>query len=1025
GSEIEVLPGTLVIADGETGGGSIFVGGGQRGEDPALMNAENVTVGEGATLSVNGLGNGNGGQIVVFANDSLTFLGNLSATGGPEGGNGGFAELSGKQSVTIPNLAGRIDLSAASGQSGTLLFDPIDTSVIAGVSTGIFGSPVSANTLYANDIATFLNSSGSLIVETNVTGTGLGNIDVSPGVSISWNSVNDLTFNAFRDFTLGSGAAIGSAGAGNVNVNAGRAIYLDAGSQIQTNTGSISLRAHQDSPMIDNFAGIGIDDAQLVSSGGDILLLGTGGGYGSDNFGIRVQGTNSRIETSGGQIRMTGHGGGDSLGSRNRGIWLSDGMVIGHGNANVTVIGTGGQGYTEIDGIQIDNGASVEVDDGNLELDGKAGGSLGMGILSASNAGDIRTNDAGTIFITGSGVNAPGVALTNSSAALGGLYAGLVTVQSSGNHLVIQSVTTAEGNILLVSPAETHVEGSVTSYGGDVTVGGNHVFLDGQIQSNLGEITVQIADFESATNGIIEVNNLLQAKEGLNFNGGAGMNDIVTYAGYNGPPVTFFHDDLSNIERLVGPSAPGDLFVGPQSAANYAFSGPDTFTVGGVKVTNFENVNAGPGSDILITAANGSLTGQLDAGGGFDTLNYSRFGGPVTVDVANYRATGFGSILGIENFIGSSSADTFKGGNTADIFNITADNAGNVGNLTFSSFERLNGNGGNDRFNFLNQATVQLVSGDAGSDTLFLNDSNLGGTNTYNITRNRISRNPTYNFTGIEIVQMVLGPGNDTVNSGFYGFTQLIDGGPGNDTLNLPGVTDLGQGNPIGNVFHFGFEAPRGENAAPAADLGDILQLQIDQQIGNFDIFDPSAFEIENRFDLGDAPLLTQQLDGITGAFAAATVIGQAIVISVDGNPYLIFRPFSLDGSGLTPSNLALASLAEHLGINANVELAQAIEFTGGLLLVMPDGPYSIDLSGVPADPAVIAALQESLAIAAARELFGALEIAIALPITNADGALSINLDGIAPGQPVIVLLTEQLGDASFNELNAALGAGN
>jgi filamentous hemagglutinin family protein len=476
------------------------------------------------------------------------------------------------------------------------------------------------------------------------------------------------------------------------------------------------------------------------------------------------------------------------------------------------------------------------------------------------------------------------------------------------------------------------------------------------------------------------------------------------------------------VTDFIGSAGLTDSFTGPNVGLTYNLSAPNTFNTLTFGATDFENLTGGTAADTFMVAPGASLTGQLAGGGATDTLNYSAFGGPVTVNIGTSQATGFGSIATLENFIGSGAADTFATNGSNDVFNITTNNGGNVnGATTFTSFENLNAGVGNDRFNFLNQATVALVDGGPGTDTLFLNDSNLGGNNTYTITANNISRNPTYNFTGMEIVQLLLGPGNDTVNSGFFGFSQIIDGGNGNDTLNLPGVLSLDSGNPIQNVFHLGFEAPR-DNAA--IDLGDILQIQLDQQIGLLDNLGQDGFLTENQFNNpANSPGLMGQLAGLGGAFAAATALtGQAVVISVEGNAYLVLIPFSLDGSGLTPSNLALAALAESLGVDANLELAQAIGYTGAIYLVMLDGAYALDLSGVPVDPSVLAALQEALSIAAARELFNALGMPLAVFVTGADGALSIDLDGVAPGQPVVVVLTEQLSDAALAELNAALG---
>ena len=335
----------------------------------------------------------------------------------------------------------------------------------------------------------------------------------------------------------------------------------------------------------------------------------------------------------------------------------------------------------------------------------------------------------------------------------------------------------------------------------------------------------------------------------------------------------------------------------------------------------------------------------------------------------------------------------------------------------FSDLERIIGSPGNDRFNFLDQATIQFVDGGGGTDLLEINDSDLEGDHTYDISANSVSRNPLYTFNNFEALRLFLGRGNNTVNSGFFPYTQFIHGGSGFSSLNLPGVSNLNQGNPIRNVYHYGIDAPR-----PAGtDNGGLLQLEINQR--NSD--NPNTqqgFNTENRFSIVDPGTLSQQIGALSGAFAAA-ITAQAALIVVDGNPYLVFRPFSLDGSGISPSNLAIDALNESLGVEANLELAAAIGYTGPLFLFNPDGAHGLDLSGDPIDPALLTVLQESLAIAAAAELSAALGLNLVVSVTPTDGILPTSLDNSIPGQPVVLLLSEQLGDPAFNELNAALGA--
>jgi hypothetical protein len=64
---------------------------------------------------------GDGGRVIIWADDTTRFYGDISATGGALGGEGGFAEVSGKEKL---DFDGWVTLAAVSGESGTLLLDP-------------------------------------------------------------------------------------------------------------------------------------------------------------------------------------------------------------------------------------------------------------------------------------------------------------------------------------------------------------------------------------------------------------------------------------------------------------------------------------------------------------------------------------------------------------------------------------------------------------------------------------------------------------------------------------------------------------------------------------------------------------------------------------------------------------------------------------------------------------------------------------------------------------------------------------
>jgi filamentous hemagglutinin family protein len=138
GGDIDVVGDELVLrnldldASGPAEGGNINVGGSRKGEGP-LPNASNVLVDSETTLSADATQAGDGGDVIVWSDGSTFMKGHASARGGPDGGDGGFVEISGKQLDTSLNVA---DVSAPNGLDGNVLFDPDSIEIQGGSNDG-------------------------------------------------------------------------------------------------------------------------------------------------------------------------------------------------------------------------------------------------------------------------------------------------------------------------------------------------------------------------------------------------------------------------------------------------------------------------------------------------------------------------------------------------------------------------------------------------------------------------------------------------------------------------------------------------------------------------------------------------------------------------------------------------------------------------------------------------------------------------------------------------------------------------
>jgi filamentous hemagglutinin family protein len=227
GNQVNV--GGTVDASGSTGGGTILIGGDFQGKNAAVQNAANTTILQGALFKADATLNGNGGKVVVWANNSTTFDGYISARGGLQGGNGGSVEVSGKQWL---RYAGLTDTRAPLGKSGSLLLDPTDITISTAADTpltnnlGTFAATVSPSNLNTTTLQNQLALSNVTVDSVAGTGgTGLITIQ-SP---IAWTTANALSLNAAGTVTINPGVTI-------TNPTAGSAFWVTAPGLVNNGT---------------------------------------------------------------------------------------------------------------------------------------------------------------------------------------------------------------------------------------------------------------------------------------------------------------------------------------------------------------------------------------------------------------------------------------------------------------------------------------------------------------------------------------------------------------------------------------------------------------------------------------------------------------------------------------------------------------------------------------------------------------------------------------------------------------------
>jgi filamentous hemagglutinin family protein len=120
GDKVGLFETASLDVSGPADGGTVLVGGDFQGKGE-VQNASQTYVSQGVTINASAVEEGNGGKVILWADQTTQFFGNIFAKGGSESGDGGFVEVSGKENL---GFFGKVDNTALNGETGTLLLDP-------------------------------------------------------------------------------------------------------------------------------------------------------------------------------------------------------------------------------------------------------------------------------------------------------------------------------------------------------------------------------------------------------------------------------------------------------------------------------------------------------------------------------------------------------------------------------------------------------------------------------------------------------------------------------------------------------------------------------------------------------------------------------------------------------------------------------------------------------------------------------------------------------------------------------------
>ncbi len=483
GERVGLFDNASVDVSGNNGGGTILIGGDYQGKGE-VPNSLVSYVDKGVVLNSRAVNSGDGGKVIVWADDTTRFFGTVDARGGDLSGNGGFVEVSGKN---VLSFQGDVDTTAKNGSTGDLLLDPGDITIADGAGTDSLSS--GALTVASGTSTIFEQNLESVAATTNITleaGASITVADLSDDLlDLQQTSGNSVTFTTTDE--------------------AGTISFADVFDEIRTQGGSITM----------NSSGGTVSVGKLTSNGGAITLNGadgvtvngdirTGGGNytvdaDSDNgsVGVYTQGVNKTVRTGGGAVNI-----------------IASDVDLLNGSANIS--GSTTNFKSIITGSGFTDGGSVTF---NQSFSGKT---IGIGESAASDF-NIDQNELASIRTPTLNIGSNGI---SADVTIGtsdfGLKATTITSGSSitlsGSKVIYRKdlALTAKDNVTISngSSVEAHISGknasfsatadsdqlngggfsldgtsSITTQGGNVTLIGNTVTNSGTITTNGGTLT--------------------------------------------------------------------------------------------------------------------------------------------------------------------------------------------------------------------------------------------------------------------------------------------------------------------------------------------------------------------------------------------------------------------------------------------------------------------------------------------------------------------------------------------------------
>lgn len=497
GQRVAVMDRAVVDASGATDGGTILVGGDYQGKNPAIQNSQITYFGPTATLKANGgtvgaggtaPAAGQGGKIVVWADDTTRAYGAIEAKGGAGGGDGGFVETSGHY---LDTRGIKVDTRANHGQTGQWLLDPASITIVGGTGDGD-----------SDGDTTFIGLGGGTPTAGSIFMSETGPSVVYASEIVGQSATADIILEATDSITT-SGSFVGDqvllATHSNLTLRTRNQATPDLATGINLTTSSSGTALEfktQGTGTITIETGVGgtgpyhtapITTGKLTTAGGNITINSSGG--------ITLKGN---VNSGAGEVALSAYGG--ITNNDGGGTPIIYGLVT--ANKLAATVGSGGGGISLIGNNPISHlEASAAAGNIVVETAAPTGLTIDSGGITATNGGvTILHYDA----TTDSGITVDGDLFSDSGTTIG--------VASGDGGIALGSITLGGATTFYTSAGDITQTGPLTMVGHDfpltLNAGSGSILLDNALNqieatnisaSNTGGASITLKDASTNT----------------------------------------------------------------------------------------------------------------------------------------------------------------------------------------------------------------------------------------------------------------------------------------------------------------------------------------------------------------------------------------------------------------------------------------------------------------------------------------------------------------------------------------------